>query len=127
MLAAALDTRGWDDPRASLKVKIVPAQANGLSAPRRGQDRELKRSRNCALLLAQARHEAPDLVVWQGGMMLHLPHLASRGNQIFDVPSPARRIFTAAVPSGLGPIQHSLDAAAHSVRRIGLLGPDWLK
>ena len=56
--------------------------------------------------------------------MLHGLELRGRGEQVLQVPTPARRVVAAAQLARRGPIEHGLDALAHPRGGFGLAGPD---
>src|SRR5262249_4763740 len=90
------------------------------------EDRKFERPGCDASLLAQRTQEGRQLAVGQCSVVLDLPHLATGGQQVVEMPFPARRVFTGAIASHLCPLKHRLDTATHTGGRFWFCRPDRL-
>src|SRR5262245_49312785 len=114
MLAPALHPLGGDGPKPLDGIDLIPARADALASPCRGQNRELERASGNTLLLLHLGHDLVILVIGQRGMVLDSADLAALRQQVFEMPAPPRRILALTITARLSPIQNRLYASANS-------------
>jgi hypothetical protein len=76
--------------------------------------------------MPQILNEGTDLEIEQCLKVFDALYPRARRKQLVHVAAPARWVFAAAIHASFGPIQNSLDAAAHPVSGVPPLGPDGL-
>lgn len=103
-----------DGPQLRLEVHFIPCGASYLARARRRKDRKFGRARRNAFGLREFHHERRDLAPGQRGMILDWCDLVWIGEQVFQVPAPARRVIALPDPADCRPVEDALDPSAQA-------------
>src|SRR5262249_37739428 len=126
MFASGFHPGGRDGPYATLKVNFVPPHPEYLAGARGCENREFKSQSGRGLSGLQVAQERGKLQIAHGRVMPAREPLAL-GQELIQVPAPARRVFAAAEPLGLSGVQDALDPTAEAGRCFRLLVPQRLE
>src|SRR5262249_14965338 len=122
MLTVPFHAFGWDCPSLFAKVDFCPACPACLVASRCGQAAKLKSAGRYAVKLAKIRHEDGHCIDRHCRMRLLL---CRRGENVFKMIAPTRRILAFTELMHACPIQHGLDSSLQSLCRHWNVAPQW--
>src|SRR5262245_61355712 len=126
MLSSGLHPLGRDRPKLVPQIYLSPSSTNDFASACGSEDQELQRVGSHALLLTKFAHKARHIRVGQRRMMLHPRDLATRRQQIVEVPAPASGVRPGTELADSRPIQDRFDTTSNPAGRLGLGVPDGL-
>ena len=126
MVATAFHPLGRNRPDRSFKIDLAGSQAATLAGPGRCQIDECQGAGGIDRTRAQRRNEGRNVALWPRGVM---PPRALCGlrQRVLEMPAPARRGLTLALPLDLRRIEDTFDPPTHPARHLWLLPPDRAK
>src|SRR5437899_4368493 len=127
MLPPSLHAPRRDRPERLLGVDLLRSGTDDFLRARGRQDRELERPRCSSFLRAHLFQKGADLVVGQRRVMLAVLAIERRGQELVQVPPPARGVLARPVAPHPRVVEDVFDASAEAARRFGLGRPDRLE
>src|SRR5262249_53404739 len=106
------------------KVDFVPVCAASFAASDSRQDHELEGACTDAVAGAQSLHECRDLDIGQSRVMPDPADFGPGRQEMIQVPTPARGIFSISEPTNFGPVEYGFHPTADAARRFRLVFPD---
>src|SRR5262245_7670522 len=102
----------------SVALDFIPCCAKHFAAASGRQNRERKRSRGRALLIAKFGHEDADSIVWQRSKVLDTFNLGARRKQLIEMATPSCGIVALSKAVHFRPGQHRFEASPNATRRL---------